>query len=102
MKKIVLILTSVLIIGACSDDKPEEPTDSLVEDNSYIEFFEKVGCNPNDPKSIKSAKLFVDGVQNEKYLYGSRIKDNKESFWRRCFKKYAIFLDISPIDIKEC
>lgn len=70
-----------LLLCACSEDKKDGPIDVLEPD--YIteeEIYEETGCRPTNVKDIEMCKLYTD-ENSAKYLYGSKYKDGRESFW---------------------
>lgn len=77
MREILLALvTCILFLPACNDE------DRLAEDGpSTKSIFQKTGCKPKDVNTIKTYALYKDTINDVRYLYGSKIYDNQESFW---------------------
>lgn len=78
MKKVIFIL-SILFFLSCEKNENTDisiPESVLTADKVYKE----TGCTPQNVSNIKEYHLFTDGSGN-KFLYGSKIKDNNVSFW---------------------
>lgn len=77
MREILLaLITCILLLPACNDE------DRLADDGpSNKSIFQKTGCKPKDANTIKTYALYKDTINDVRYLYGSKIYDNKESFW---------------------
>lgn len=77
MREILLaLLTCILLLPACNDEE------RLADDGpSAKSIFGKTGCKPKDIDAIRTYELYKDTLNHVRYLYGSKIYDNKESFW---------------------
>lgn len=85
MKKIFYVIFIILFSVICGKDDKDFPLNSIPEDKfTEKDLFNATGCRPSDASEIKRAKLYEDSKGN-KYLYGSKDKDETESFW---FAKY--------------
>lgn len=84
MKKTLFTLFTLLLLVSCGKENDIPPVDTPSEGNSFLteeNIYKETGCRPKEIKSIKKMWLFVDSVNNEKYLYGSKTKGDIESFW---------------------
>lgn len=82
MKNLFKLFFLIILLSGCSKDEDVNPDSPMTNNdhNSPENIFERTGCRPTDTKSIKALSLFTD-KGNIKYLYGSKLKDNVESFW---------------------
>lgn len=75
-----------LLLSGCGEEIDESPVDNTEDTNTAMaeQIYDQTGCRPSDVSKIKQLRLFKDSNGN-KYLYGSKDKDETESFW---FAKY--------------
>lgn len=73
---IVMSFGLLFFIG-CKEDLSDEPFESL---SPVEEIFRSTGCRPTDVEKIRQLDLYVD-KDSTKYLYGSKVEDDVESFW---------------------
>lgn len=78
---IMAALFTLSFLISCEKDKESAPIDSVTEGTTTVEkIFSETGCKPTDVKNIKTLHLYKD-KDSTKYLYGSKYKDEVESFW---------------------
>ena len=81
MKKILFfVLAAVALLGCEKEFVDIPPKSSIAGGITAEDIFKATGCKPNNVEDIKTFKLFKDN-NNVKYLYGSILIDNVESFW---------------------
>lgn len=75
-----------LLLSGCGEEIDESPVDNTEDTNTAMaeQIYNRTGCRPSDVSKIKQLRLFKDSNGN-KYLYGSKDKDETECFW---FAKY--------------
>lgn len=75
------MLFTLSLLTSCGEDKDSIPTNHVTEETITVEkIFSETGCKPTDVKNIKTLHLYKD-KDSTKYLYGSKYKDEVESFW---------------------
>lgn len=75
---LAFLLLIVFLIPACKnseDDPIPEPT------GEYERYFEQTGCHPLNPELIDRFFLYVDSVNDVRYLYGSKNQGEATVFW---------------------
>jgi len=83
MKKILFLLFTLSLFISCGTEKEELPPDKVtVDDGSQNaeKIFKETGCKPTEAGEIVTFSLFTD-INNTKYLYGSKKKNEVNIFW---------------------